>query len=286
MPQRSHREAVIRTVGEAYMEVFPAAGIENHLACLAENAYVAVTCSPTRGIGTTLDLTERLVKSGFRVVPHVAARMVKDRFHLRDILQRLDALRIDSVFVPGGDIVKPIGKYNASLAVLRDMAEIGHEFTDVGVASHPEGHPRIDDATLREALTAKQPYATYLVTQMCFDARRIIDWLRHIRAQGVSLPAWIGLPGAIERSKLVKTSMRIGVGESIRFVAKNARLLGRFFGGRVYKPDDLLDDLAPYLDDSVCNIPGFHLFCFNQVESTETWRLRKIASLKESQVVT
>ncbi len=86
----------------------------------------------------------------------------------------------------------------------------------------------------------------------------------------------------IERSKLVKTSMRIGVGESVRFAAKHIRLLGRFFGGRVYKPDELLDGLAPYLDDSVCNIPGFHLFSFNLVESTEEWRLKKVASLKRS----
>lgn len=282
MPQKTHRDAVIRTVGDAYMEVYPAPGIEDQLACLPDKAYVAITCSPKRGIRTTLDLTERLVKTGFRVVPHVAARMVRDRVHLKDILQQLDAMRIDSVFVPAGDIGEPIGEYSASLAVLRDMAEIGHEIANIGVASHPEGHPLVDSTTLLAALKDKQPYATYLVTQMCFDAGRIIDWLRYIRAEGVSLPAWIGLPGAIERSKLVKTSMRIGVGESVRFAAKHIRLLGRFFGGRVYKPDDLLDGLAPYLDDPVCDIPGFHLFSFNLVEGTEEWRLKKVASLKRS----
>ncbi len=282
MPQKIHRDAVIRTVGDAYMEVYPAPGIEDQLACLPDNAYVAITCSPKRGIRTTLELTERLVNTGFRVVPHVAARMVRDRVHLKDILQQLDAMRIDSVFVPAGDIGEPVGEYGASLAVLRDMAEIGHAIANIGVASHPEGHPLVDNTTLLATLKDKQPYATYLVTQMCFDAGRIIDWLRYIRAEGVSLPAWIGLPGVIERSKLVKTSMRIGVGESVRFAAKHIRLLGRFFGGRVYKPDELLDGLAPYLDDSVCNIPGFHLFSFNLVESTEEWRLKKVASLKRS----
>ena len=282
MPQNTHRDAVIRTVGDAYMEVYPAPGIEDQLACLPDNAYVAITCSPKRGIRTTLELTERLVNTGFRVVPHVAARMVRDRVHLKDILQQLDAMRIDSVFVPAGDIGEPVGEYGASLAVLRDMAEIGHKIANIGVASHPEGHPLVDNTTLLATLKDKQPYATYLVTQMCFDAGRIIDWLRYIRAEGVSLPAWIGLPGVIERSKLVKTSMRIGVGESVRFAAKHIRLLGRFFGGRVYKPDELLDGLAPYLDDSVCNIPGFHLFSFNLVESTEEWRLKKVASLKRS----
>ena len=282
MPQKTHRDAVIRTVGDAYMEVYPAPGIEDQLACLPDKAYVAITCSPKRGIRTTLELTERLVNTGFRVVPHVAARMVRDRVHLKDILQQLDAMRIDSVFVPAGDIGEPVGEYSASLAVLRDMAEIGHKIANIGVASHPEGHPLVDNTTLLATLKDKQPYATYLVTQMCFDAGRIIDWLRYIRAEGVSLPAWIGLPGVIERSKLVKTSMRIGVGESVRFAAKHIRLLGRFFGGRVYKPDDLLDGLAPYLDDPLCNIPGFHLFSFNLVESTEEWRLKKVASLKRS----
>ncbi len=279
MPQRTHRDAVIRTVSEAYMEVFPAPGIEDKLAFLSPGAYVAVTCSPKKGIDTTLDLTERLLGAGFRLIPHVSARLVRDHAHLTDILQRLDDLKIESVFVPGGDVAKPAGEYTSSLAVLRDMAEIGHRFQDVGIASHPEGNPQVDDATLMAALRAKQPYATYLVTQMCFDIEVLMRWLQSIRGAGITLPAWIGLPGAIERAKLIKTSLRIGVGDSVRFVSKHLRLLGRFFGSRVYEPDDLLDGLAPYLDDPVCNIPGFHLFCFNLVESTETWRLRKIAQL-------
>mgnify|MGYP000211072551 CR=1 FL=1 len=40
---------------------------------------------------------------------------------------------------------------------------------------------------LMALLLAKQPYASYFVTQMCFDAARIERWLRDVRAAGVRL---------------------------------------------------------------------------------------------------
>ena len=39
----------------------------------------------------------------------VAARVVRDKSHLREILARLDAAEVESVFVPGGDAPEPAG---------------------------------------------------------------------------------------------------------------------------------------------------------------------------------
>jgi hypothetical protein len=36
-------------------------------------------------------------------------------------------------------------------------------------------------------------------------------------------------------------------------------------------------ELAVYLDDPAYDIPGFHLYSFNQVESTEKWRVEMLA---------
>jgi methylenetetrahydrofolate reductase (NADPH) len=105
------KDLLVYHLREAYMEIFPAPGIAERLDVLERNAYVAVTCSPTKGVDETLDVTATLVSRGFRVAPHIAARNVRDAGHVREILARLRELRIDSIFVPGGDRPKPAGAY-------------------------------------------------------------------------------------------------------------------------------------------------------------------------------
>ena len=259
-------------LASSYLEIIPVAGIEDRLAELPARAYVAITCSPTRGVEPTLELMERLARRDLQLVPHIAARMVRDRGHLNEILQRLKQARIESVFIPGGDAPEPLGIYRCALDLLRAMAELGHKIENVGVAAHPEGHPDIGREELLQALLDKQSYANYLVTQMCFDAVSIIRWLRQIRAAGVNLPAWIGLPGVADHSRLFKLSMRIGVGQSARILLRQKGLLKKMLGFRPYQPDELLEGLLPYLGDNRIGIPGFHLFSFNDIERTERWR--------------
>ena len=270
--QAEEEQVLADTVHEAYMEIFPTPTIEAKLDVLEPGSYVAVTCSPSKGVDETLDMSERLAKRGFKVVPHIAARMVKDEAHLREILKHLDELPIISIFVPGGDAEQPAGEYACALDLLRAIAEFDHKFTEIGVAAHPEGHPSVDNRVLLEQLLKKQEFSNYLVTQMCFDARIIGDWLRDMRNAGIMLPAWIGLPGASDRSTLMKTSMRIGVGDSLRYLKHNRRIAMRLMKSKSYRPDDLLWDLAPYLADPFYNIAGHHIYCFNQVARTEDWR--------------
>jgi methylenetetrahydrofolate reductase (NADPH) len=268
----SQRRALIETVRESYMEIFPTATIESKLDVLEPNSYVAVTCSPTKGVDATLAMAERLAVRGFKVVPHIAARMVRDKAHLREIIKRLDDTPIVSLFVPGGDSERPAGDYDKALDLLRDIADIDHKFTEVGIAGHPEGHPIASDEELIEQLLKKQEYANYIVTQMCFDAGKIKNWLLDIRSKGVELGCWLGLPGAADRNSLIKTSLRIGVGDSVRYLKRQARNTARLMASKKYKPDDLLFQLAPIIADPDLKIAGHHVYCFNLVERCEKWR--------------
>ncbi len=273
------RQALSRAMQETYLEIFPSPSIEQRLDILAPGSYLAVTCSPSKGVEETLDLSERLVKRGFRVVPHVAARMVRDPQHLAGIISRISGLGIDSLFVPGGDAPRPLGRYATALQLLTAIAELDHGLRHIGVAAHPEGHPAVSASVLLEDLAAKQSVATYLVTQMCFDANAIVAWLREIRAHGITLPAWIGLPGVFDRGALLAASLRIGVGPSLRMLRNRGRLIGRLMAAQNYQPDYLSRALAPQLLEPQLGISGFHLFCFNQVRPSETWRLQQLASL-------
>ncbi len=274
------RAVLLHNLREAYMEVFPAPGIEKKLKRLEPNSYVAVTCSPARGVDDTLDLTERLIDAGFRVVPHIAARNVRDRDHLEQILDRLRDLRIQSLFVPGGDRPKPEGEFATAWQLLSAIDEIGHEISEIGIGAHPEGHPDVDDETLFNELKRKQALCQYMVTQMCFDADVLGAWLQDMRARGITLPVWIGLPGVIDRGRLLKSSLRIGVGDSLRFLRKKSGMAMQLMKSSTYRPDELLMNLARYQADPANIIAGFHLFCFNQVESTEVWRHESIEALQ------
>lgn len=266
------RETLIKIVHESYMEIFPTASIESRLDVLEPGSYVAVTCSPTKGVDATLDMSERLAARGFKVIPHIAARMVRNKAHLREIVRRIDQSPIISLFVPGGDADAPAGDYSRALDLLRDIADIDHQFTEIGIAAHPEGHPIASDEELMEQLLAKQEYANYLVTQMCFDAGRIEAWLREIRNRGVHLGAWLGVPGASQRTELIKTSLRIGVGDSVRFLKRQGKKAAHLMASREYLPDKLQFELAPIMAMPELKVAGQHVYSFNQVERSEQWR--------------
>lgn len=270
---------------KAYLEVIPTRTIVERLAHLPQHSYLSITCSPLNGVEPTLEMVEELralpEERRLKLVPHIAARVVRDKGHLREILARLDEAEVESVFVPGGDAVKPAGDYDCSLDLLRDIADIGHTFEDVGVAAHPEGHPMVDDDELVRLLLEKQQYANYLVTQMCFDSAVMVEWLRSIRRAGVTLPAWLGLPGVAEVPRLISLSLKIGVGQSVNVLRKQKGLVRKMLSARAYRPDDLLSGLVPHVDDPVLGIPGFHLFSFNNVEKTEQWRLETLKKYSE-----
>ena len=263
----------------AYMEIIPVPGIEDRIGTLQPNMHVAVTCSPTKGVDTTLELSEKLIAQGFQVIPHISAKSVTGEKHLETIIKKLDELSIESVFVPGGDGPEPLGEFNNAYDLLKALQKSGHNLKKIGIAAHPEGHPDISNKILMEALEKKKGLADYIVTQMCFDANILGDWLVQINQQGIHLPVWVGLPGVIERGPLLRTSLRIGVGDSLRFLKKKSKVATELMKSSIYNPEKLVTSISEYKDIADTNLAGYHIFCFNQIEKTEKWRTETISKL-------
>jgi methylenetetrahydrofolate reductase (NADPH) len=153
------------------------------------------------------------------------------------------------------------------------MAEIGHPLGEVGIPGYPQGHAFITDRRLLEALRAKAAFASYVTTQLCFDPVAIGRWIAARRAEGITLPIHVGVPGVAEPQKLLTIAARIGVADTHRFLVKNVRFVTRLVrSGGFYRPDGLLEGLAPYAADPAAGIEGLHLYTFNAVEATEGWR--------------
>lgn len=276
----------VESLARSRLELVPVEGVEERADHLPRGTKVALTCL-SRGIENSLQFTQRLTRRGLRVVPHVPARLVTDEAHLEEIVRRLDELDVREVFVIGGDTKKPAGPFSSALELLSAMSGLGHNFEHIGIGGYPEGHPAIDDDVLLQALLDKQPFATYIVSQMCFDSKAIIRWVAGLRRQGVRLPVLVGIPGVVDKKRLFQISRKIGVGDSARFLRKHAGLMGQLtanlFRSSGYSPDGLLEELAPYIGDQSYNIVGYHIYTFNQVENTERWRQRML-NLTEKRV--
>lgn len=252
-------------------ELLPFRGMREAVRHLPEGAIVTVTCSPRHGIERTLEESEWLAAAGFRAVPHVAARLVRDRAHLRDILARLAALGVEDCFVVGGDAERPVGDFADGASLLEAMAALPDRPARLGVPAYPEGHHRIDGANLQRDLEVKAGLADYAVTQLCFEASALLDWRERQRRIGMALPVYAGVPGVMAFQRLLSIAVRLGLGTSARMLRRQGGLVARLLRPSVYRPDDLLRGLWPALGDGAHGFAGLHVYTFNQVEPTLAW---------------
>jgi methylenetetrahydrofolate reductase (NADPH) len=261
-------------------EILPIEGIEDQVfAHLPPGSKVTLTASPSKGLESTLAAAEALAPRDYAVVPHLSARLVRDRSHLEEIVARLRAVGTREVFVVAGDARHPAGEYAGAADLLAAMGGLRDSFADIGITGYPESHHFISDETTIEAMFAKAPMATYIVSQICFDAEVIATWIRRVRDRGTHLPIWIGVPGAVESRKLLKTSLRIGLGDSVRFLRAQRGLVRRFLSPRRYTPTDILEQLTPTFADPAARVGGIHVYTFNELNETETWRRQLVDRL-------
>jgi methylenetetrahydrofolate reductase (NADPH) len=183
--------------------------------------------------------------------------------------------------VVGGDADHPAGPYPDGTSFLRALLDAHPGSTEIGVPAYPDGHPFLDGGVLAEALHTKQMLLSqagvggFVTTQMCFDPQRISDWLSEARTAGMTLPVHLGLPGVIDRAKLMTMGVRLGVGASLRYLRKNRGAMGKLLSSSSYDPNRLLEPLSPVLEP--LGIEGLHCFTFNQVEATVAWQQGALA---------
>lgn len=266
-------------VESATIELIPMKSLEAAIAALRPASRVSITCSPARTIEATLDAAERLVALGHRVTPHLSARMVQSDGHLRELVARIDEIGLRDVFVVAGD-AEHAGAYFDAIELLEAFLALDPAVDHVGFTGYPDTHPLIDLAALHAALHRKQALVlasgrtAHVTTQMCFSPDQFRSWLTAERAAGLTVPVHLGLPGVIDRSKLMTMGMRLGVGTSLRYLSKNRKAIGKLMTQRAFQPDQLLRPLA--LDFEPLGVTGLHLFSFNQVATTEEWRERTL----------
>lgn len=261
--------------GDMRFEVLPLGKSEEEAARLPEPVRLTVTCSPRHGPDRSVEVATRLHAMGHAVTVHVAARMVRDRAHVDELLSGMRAAGVDDLFLIGGDADPALGGYESAVDLLPVIAGHPDRPATIGIAGYPEGHPLIEADTLQRALHDKSRHADYVATQLCFDPAALRRWIAAERAAGLALPVIVGMPGTVTAARLVEMSARIGVGPSVSFLRKQRSLSTLFGLFRRSASDRLHDALARDVGDLRLGIAGFHYFTFNQLGATYEWQRAK-----------
>lgn len=263
-------------VGAARWELVPIKSIEPAIEALPTGSSVSVSCSPAKGVDATLEVCARLLDAGHDAVPHIAARMVEGAEHTGRIAAWTARYRPSELFVIAGDAETPSGPYEGAAAFLADLLGSGLPAgTGIGVSGYPDGHPLIDVAIQREHLQRKQTLLDAagvrgsISTQMCFDIPRITGWLETVRADGITMPVRLGIPGVVDRARLLTLGTRLGIGQSLRYLRKNRTAVTQLVAPGGYDPTVLVDGVAPHA--AALGIESLHVFTFNAIADTLAW---------------
>ena len=274
------RQGLINFLRAPRYEVLPTEDVEDLvLAHVPHDVTITITASPRRGIDATISLAERLARSGYHVVPHISARLIRDEAHLEEVLGRVAALGRQDAFIIAGDAKEPAGEFPDSVSLLAAINAHPHGLREIGVTGYPERHSFIEDDLTIQAMWDKRRIATYIVSNLCFDPRLVKKWVARVRRRGVHLPIHVGLAGVADPAKLLRVSTRIGLADSARFVRGHSNWFMRMVQPGGYDPERFATGLLPDLAARERNVAGLHFFTFNEIEATERWRQETLARL-------
>lgn len=220
--------------------------------------------------------------AGFEPIPHIAARNYQSAEELERFVHAICGnAGAQEVLVLGGDIDCARGPYNDANSIIATGFLEKHGLTTVHIAGYPEGHPKIAHDVLSRSIDAKlrniecRGLQAAIVSQFCFEADRILTWLRQTRGESRGVPIRIGVPGPSTINGLARFAFKCGVKASVRSLASGraTRLLSQF------SPDELISGIASASNQSELELATVHVYSFGGILHTARWASAFIADV-------
>ncbi len=241
------------------------------LSILPRGTPIYVSAVPNRAADESVDAAVRLRAAGFEAVPHVAVRNFASVTALDDFVARLNGeAEVRRVLVIAGDRAE-CGPFKRAHDAIDSGVFRRRGIRSIGIAGYPDGHPKIRPDELNRALAEKiaaaegTGLAVDIVTQFCFDAQHMLDYVARLRAFGFEHQVRVGLAGPTSLSSLLRYASRCGVRASAQALAQRAGLVRQLFALTV--PDDLIRTLAEAAPAHVST----HFFSFGGLGATARW---------------
>ena len=265
------------------IEVIPrsAAKIESFAGVLPKDTRVYIAHIQNEDIEAMIATAKRLNDEGFTVMPHIPARMIKNKAMLHDwISMYQNEAGVDEALLLAGGSTKPIGSLDSSIQLIESGLFDKAGFKRLHIAGHPEGCKDIDPdggiKNVSEALSWKQEFSKRtdasmaIATQFCFEADVVKQWADNIKKDGIDIPIHIGIAGPAKLQTLLKFSIECGIGASMKVLTKRAKDLTKLL--LPYEPTKILQDLSEYKSkDPQLNIEKVHFFPIGGIKKTVDW---------------
>jgi len=238
-----------------------------------EPSFVSVTYGAG---GSTRSQTADIVRhiaadTSMTPMPHLTC-VAHRRPEITEILDGYRADGLDNVLALAGDPPADGSAVEGDFRYAMELIELirGHGDWSIGVAAHPEGHPRSPDlASDRRHLAAKLEVADFGVTQFFFRAADYFTMVDALAALGTTKPV---IPGVIpitnfaqvaRFARLAGAGVPVDIAQRLEAVADDPDEVRRI-------GVDLATDLIGELLDG--GAPGIHLYTLNFARATkEIW---------------
>ena len=263
------------------IEVVPnsAAKVESFAEILPNGTRVYIAhLSEKEDIKTMVATAKRINEEGFSVMPHIPARIIKNKAMLAEwISMYKNEANVDQALLLAGGSSDVLGEFDSSMQLIETGLFDQAGFKRLHVAGHPEGSKDIDpdggSKNVSSALSWKQEFSKRtdaqmaIATQFCFDADAVSKWATNIKNNGIDIPIHIGIAGPAKLQTLLKFSIECGIGPSMKVLTKRAKDITKLL--LPYKPTEILKGLAEHKkQDPELNIEQVHFFPIGGIKQT------------------
>ena len=123
-----------------------------------------------------IETAKKILDEGLQAIPHLPARTIKNFHALEKYIGNLsEKAGCKKILVIGGG-ANQLGEINSSLEVLETDLLSKFNYTTVGLAGHPNGHPDLNIHELDDSIIKK---STTIDVRTPFD-NKVIEWIKYI----------------------------------------------------------------------------------------------------------
>ena len=243
---------------------------------ISKDNNIYVTFLPDEDMNKVIITSKKLSEEGYQVIPHLPARTIENYKMLEEYIKKLsEECGCTKILVIGGG-GKQKGEISSSIEVLETDLLSKYKFREVGLAGHPEGNPDVKQADLDKAIIQKNDFSKnvdfkmYLATQFFFESNSLEKWERNLDKLNNKLEIHAGIPGPATLKTLLSYATSCGIGNSIRFLSKQALNITKLATTR--SPDKLIYDLANYqIENPETKLKKIHFYAFGGIKKTSDW---------------
>lgn len=275
---RQVHEAIVQLAREASIEInvqdVPHLGAAKKFLTAGTRVYVSHL--PKQSWQATVDACRAVRAAGFEPTPHVPVRLLSDAESFDRLLgDFVSQAQVRDLLLISGDYADAVGPFMQVAQVMRTGLLAQHGLSNVSVAGHPEGHPKVALEEIRRAEAEKAATAQRLglnltfATQFFFEHEPFLAWVADMRKRGVQSRMVGGLAGPAGLATLFKFAVRCGAGPSIRALGARPTSLMKLVGDR--GPEAVLRGLAEARVAGTSDFSGIHMFCFGGFLKTSEW---------------